>query len=167
MSADSKLSLNFDDLCDNSGVAAFDGDDKHTITVNSSRADSPAVASPMAMRGMGLDLSLAMAPDKELRDRNGEIDIQEQDVLVIFELADGSQGEYEFKLGQTVEFLKSYVEEEYGIPMQEQELYYADEQRLMLNPMSLLDYYSGGHGGAGDVKGGLCSLDYFLFLKVS
>jgi hypothetical protein len=65
--------------------------------------------------------------------------IQEKEVQVIFELPDGSQGEPQnFKLGQTVEVLKSYVEVEYGIPMQEQSLYLDD--RKMENPFSLLDY---------------------------
>ena len=43
-----------------------------------------------------------------------------------------------FKLGQTVEYLKSFVESEYGIPMGAQGLYLDDQ--VMLNPMSLLDY---------------------------
>ena len=39
---------------------------------------------------------------------------------VVFDLPDGSLGECKFKMGQTVEFLKSFVESEYGIPMMEQ-----------------------------------------------
>ncbi len=56
----------------------------------------------------------------------------------MFDLPDGSQGESTFKLGQTVEVLKSYVESEYGIPMMEQALYIED--RVMHNPFSLLDF---------------------------
>ncbi|CAM9341444.1 unnamed protein product, partial [Phaeothamnion confervicola] len=36
---------------------------------------------------------------------------------VVFELPDGSQGEQQFQLGQTVEVLKSFVASEFGIPM--------------------------------------------------
>ena len=41
-------------------------------------------------------------------------------------------------LGHSVEFLKSYVESEYGIPIQEQNMYLDDKR--MLDPLSLLDY---------------------------
>lgn len=44
----------------------------------------------------------------------------------------------QFKLGNTVEVLKSAVESDYGIPMAEQELFLED--RLMMNPLSLLDF---------------------------
>ena len=44
----------------------------------------------------------------------------------------------QFKLGHTVEVLKSFVESEYGIPMSEQSMYI--EEKPMMNPLSLLDY---------------------------
>jgi hypothetical protein len=106
--ADSKLSLDFEDL----DVL----EDKHTITINSAR--DVKISSPL-MRGMDLDLSFAGSKDPYGRDENA-IGVQEQEVLVVFELPDGSQGESRFKLGQTVEFLKSFVEQEYSIPMMEQ-----------------------------------------------
>jgi hypothetical protein len=121
--ADSKLDLDFEELGE---------DDKNTITVNSSRAVK--LSSPL-LRGMDLDLSFAASKRPYEEQGSG---IQEQDVNVIFELPDGSQGESKFKLGQTVELLKSFVESEYGIPMEEQRLYIED--KLMLNPLSLLDY---------------------------
>ena len=67
-----------------------------------------------------------------------EIPIQESSVLVVFDLPDGSQGESEFKLGHTVEVLKSFVESEYGIPMASQDMFI--EEKHMLDPLSLLDY---------------------------
>ena len=92
----------------------------------------------------GLDLSFAMR-HAELEPSTSDVPIQEQDILVIFNLPDGSQGESEFKLGHTIEFLKSYVECEFGIPMAEHELYLDD--KLLLNPMSLIDYPDGiGNG---------------------
>lgn len=121
--ADSKLDLDFDDLGD---------DDKNTITVNSSRVVK--MNSPL-LRGMDLDLSFAASKGPYESQGAG---IQEQDVTVVFDLPDGSQGESKFKLGQTVEVLKSFVESEYGIPMEDQRLYIED--KLMLNPLSLLDY---------------------------
>jgi hypothetical protein len=122
---DSKLSLDFGE---------FPEDDKDTITINSARNNQDAKISSPLLRGMDLDLSFAASKEPNL-DREG---IQEQDITVIFELPDGSQGESVFKLGQTVEVLKSYVESEYGIPMEDQKLYFDD--RLMLNPLSILDY---------------------------
>mmetsp|Transcript_26917 Transcript_26917/g.53907 ORF Transcript_26917/g.53907 Transcript_26917/m.53907 type:complete len:144 (+) Transcript_26917:37-468(+) len=119
--ADSKLDLDFDGE-----------DDKNTITLNSSGI--PKLNSPL-MRGMDLDLSFAAGKGPYDQDSVG---IQEQDVNVVFELPDGSQGEHRFKLGQTVEVLKSFVESEYGIPMEDQRLYIED--KVMLNPLSLLDY---------------------------
>lgn len=122
---DRKLNLDFDDFAD---------DDKDTITVNSSRLDTK-LSSPL-LKGMGLDLSFA-AESKEDPYEHAD-GIQEHEVTVVFELPDGSQGESRFKLGQTVEVLKSFVESEYGIPMEDQRLYLDD--KVMLNPLSLLDY---------------------------
>ncbi|KAH8046544.1 hypothetical protein JL722_13603 [Aureococcus anophagefferens] len=59
-------------------------------------------------------------------------------VLVVFELPDGSEGEKHFKMGHTVEVLKSFVEEEFEIPMGVQSLYL--DETLMLDPLSLSDY---------------------------
>jgi hypothetical protein len=92
--------------------------------------------SPKAMNGMSLNLSLAA--DAKPVSRKEEPGIQEEALTVVFELPDGSQGEESFKLGQTVEVLKSYVESEYGIPMAEQVLYLDD--KVLQNPFSLLDY---------------------------
>ena len=93
--------------------------------------DTCSEASPATHRGVGeLDLSLA-----ERKSRGG---VQEETILIVFDLPDGSQGEATFKLGQTVEVLKSYVESEYGIPMQTQQLYLAD--RHLIDPLTLLDY---------------------------
>jgi len=122
--SDSKLSLDFDDMME----------DKDTIRVTDAQNGSK-LHSPPALRGMELNLSFA-AERKDSQDDSAQI--QEQDVLVIFELPDGSQGESKFRLGQTVELLKSFVESEYGIPMEDQKLYLED--KLMLNPLSLLDY---------------------------
>lgn len=46
----------------------------------------------------------------------------------------------QFKLGQTVEYLKQFVEVEYGIPMQAQRLFCNDGNMAMMDPLSLLDY---------------------------
>lgn len=66
------------------------------------------------------------------------IGIQERPVSVVFDLPDGSQGESTFKLGHTVEVLKSFIESEYGIPMADQRLFL--DTKPMLDPFSLLDY---------------------------
>lgn len=71
------------------------------------------------------------------------VGVQEENILVVFDLPDGSQGESSFKLGQTVEVLKSFIECEYGIPMVQQILYLETgkgEPKIMLDPLSLLDF---------------------------
>lgn len=120
-----------------------DYDDKDIILLDQSNSNSSKdIAQPSPhLRGMDLDLSFAAAESKD----NNQIDndcirIQEEQINVVFELPDGSQGENAFKLGQTVEVLKSYIESEYGIPMMEQELYFGDGEKLLQNPFSLLDY---------------------------
>jgi hypothetical protein len=117
----------------------FPDDDKHTITVTGSGAGtvtSPGAAG--AMRGMGLNLSFAAA-DSKSEAYPPAMGIQEESVTVVFDLPDGSQGESSFKLGQTVEVLKSFVESEFGIPMLDQHLYIGGD-KIMHNPFSLLDF---------------------------
>ena len=59
-------------------------------------------------------------------------------IFVVFELPDGSQDEGTFQMGQTVEVLKSHVENEFSIPMATQQLFIGET--LLLDPLSLLDY---------------------------
>lgn len=92
--------------------------------------------SAMVMKGMNLDLSLA-EPKEEYNDESCSR-VQEEAVNVVFDLPDGSQGENIFKMGHTVQVLKSFVETEYGIPMAEQQLFL--EERILHDPFSLLDY---------------------------
>ncbi len=108
--------------------------------------------SPKIPKGMTLDLSLA-AEAKQTR-TDSEPEIQEEALTIVFDLPDGSQGENNFKLGHTVEFVKSFVESEYGIPMIDQTLYLDD--KVLQNPFSLLDYP--------EVKGNI--LKYLLFVFV-
>ncbi len=95
-----------------------------------------------AAMGLGLGLGLNIAETKERAGLGGMMDecmgLQEQEVEVVFDLPDGSQGEGQFKLGHSIELLKSYVESEYGIPMEDQRMYIDD--KMMLDPLSLLDY---------------------------
>lgn len=111
---------------------------------NSSSSSAASVASPKS-RDRGLDLNLSKA--EESQSKRGltygdavEDGIQEQNILVVFELPDGSSGEEQFKLGQTVEYLKQFVEVEYGIPMTAQRLFCNDGGTPMMDPLSLLDY---------------------------
>jgi hypothetical protein len=92
--------------------------------------------SPARMQGMGLDLSLALPTSAEYIEEDPLI--QESSIIVVFDLPDGSVGEQEFKLGNTIEVLKSFVEMDYGIPMMEQTMFMGDQ--LLMDPMSLLDY---------------------------
>mmetsp|Transcript_14283 Transcript_14283/g.26748 ORF Transcript_14283/g.26748 Transcript_14283/m.26748 type:complete len:154 (-) Transcript_14283:318-779(-) len=96
----------------------------------------PPPASPARMQGMSLDLSLTLPKSSDFLEESPLI--QESSILVVFDLPDGSVGEQEFKLGNTVEVLKSFVEMDYGIPMTEQTMFMGDQ--LLMDPMSLLDY---------------------------
>jgi hypothetical protein len=112
--------------------------------------DSPtSKGTPGKSHGISLDLSAFNQADTKNSPYNNmlaskftsaedSILIQEKSILIVFELPDGSQSEQNFKYGHTVEVLKSYVEDEFGIPMNEQTLY-LDEKKLE-NPFSLLDY---------------------------
>ena len=112
----------------------FEDDPRQMIAINT--AEEKMYMSP---RGVGLDLSLASAERKAGGGRSDERDnVQEANVLVIFDLPDGSQGESYFRMGQTVEFLKSFIESEYGIPMRAQKLML--DGKLMMDPLSLLDF---------------------------
>ncbi|RYG62848.1 hypothetical protein EON64_17100 [archaeon] len=102
----------------------------------------PQVTSPL-LRGMSLNLTLAAEAKARLND---PVAVQEEFINVVFDLPDGSQGEGNFKLGQSVEVLKSFVESEYGIPMATQRMFLNSSEKQMLNPLSLLDY--------AEVKGG-------------
>ena len=57
-----------------------------------------------------------------------------------------------FQVGQTVEVLKSHLQAEYAISMASQQLYY--EEKIMMDPLSLLDYIEidkrGEEGGEGE-----------------
>jgi hypothetical protein len=118
------------------------------IASSSSSHYHDSLSSPNA-RGIALDLSFAAEPKGQSRSsRSDEPDIQEESLNIVFDLPDGSQGENHFKLGQTVEVLKSFIESEYGIPMNEQTLYLDD--KVLQNPFSLLDYP--------EVKGDFCLL---------
>jgi hypothetical protein len=130
---------------ENSGILYDNSDNRKKNVSGSSKNDDSSSSkedssngtslSVIRMRGMDLDLSLA-EPKDQLNSKS--YGIQEESVTVVFELPDGSQGENSFKLGHTVEFLKSYVESEYGIPMADQILFLDD--RMLLDPFSLLDY---------------------------
>ena len=85
-----------------------------------------------AMSGPSLDLSNAQQDSKE---QDG---VQEDEIIVVFDLPDGSQSDSKFRLGQTVEVLKSFVESEFGIPMQHQVL--RSQGKIMMDPLSLLDF---------------------------
>jgi hypothetical protein len=113
--------------------------DARTLTICAEWEVDESKAGPSSpggiLHGLDLDLTLAERKTDGSRVHRG---VQEESVLVVFELPDCSQGESMFKLGQTVEVLKSFVESEYGIPMPLQTLFL--DGKLMLDPLSLLDY---------------------------
>ena len=112
--------------------ARSDAEEFYEVTQEALSTNQSA-ESPL-MKGMNLDLSLASRKDEG----DGSFRLQEGSIVVNFELPDGSFGESIFKLGQTTEVLKSFVESEYGIPMDKQTLFL--EGKNMLNPLSLMDF---------------------------
>jgi len=116
----------------------FDGEDFLEVAVENGDlhafSGTGAPSSPL-LKGLDLDLSLASRKNDSRGDNER---VQEGSIVVNFDLPDGSLGEGCFKLGQTVEVLKSFVESEYGIPMERQVMYIND--RAMMNPLSLLDF---------------------------
>ena len=74
--------------------AADDGDDDMTINVDEGRTTQGVgngPASPLALHGLDLDLSLAAR--KTSGSDSHYTGIQEESLLVVFDLPDGSQGE--------------------------------------------------------------------------
>jgi hypothetical protein len=135
MNSDAKHAQNDDEF--------LDGDDGRIMSIDAdgdedpeadSKSSSQRQSSSSRHRGVGLDLGFCV--DNKPGEKKPSA--QEDSILVIFELPDGSQGEARFKLGQTVEVLKSYVDTEYRIPMMDQRLFLED--RLMMDPLSLCDF---------------------------
>jgi hypothetical protein len=112
----------------------YDGEDNTIAMENGGNKYVP----PPSARGINLDLNFAESKSGGGTGGQSKENVQEGDIFVIFELPDGSQGESTFKLGHTVEFLKSFVQSEYGILMQDQKLFI--EGKTMIDPMSLNDY---------------------------
>lgn len=86
-----------------------------------------------------LDLKLANVSKNINDSKSSQIEIQEQMVTLIFQFSDESQDESVFKLGQTIEYVKSFIEFTYGIPMSQQQLYCGSI--CMMDPLSILDYF--------------------------
>ncbi|CAM9116019.1 unnamed protein product [Choristocarpus tenellus] len=99
---------------------------------------SPAERKEQDTSMVGLSLNTTLVTKGAACVEGGITNQQAFPVTVIFDLPDGSQADQEFKLGQTVEVLKSYIESEFGIPMAGQTLYLGSRQ--MLDPLTLLDY---------------------------
>jgi hypothetical protein len=132
---DNKQTSDWEDYEDQQSLShssASDSDSKNIEIINN-RSGKQTLPS-LKLKGIdNLDLSFAAnSKDREI------YNIQEDSVNVIFDLPDGSQGENLFKLGHTVEFLKSFIECEYGIPMADQSLFI--DNKPMYDPFSLLDY---------------------------
>ena len=103
---------------------------------------SPKLVSPGAepKPSIGIDMELLEKAERNQQE-TAEDDIMKRldaPVLVVFELPDGSEGEQTFKLGQTVEVLKAFVEDEFEIDMGSCRLYLGDEE--MPDPFSLSDF---------------------------
>mmetsp|Transcript_41550 Transcript_41550/g.50377 ORF Transcript_41550/g.50377 Transcript_41550/m.50377 type:complete len:105 (+) Transcript_41550:90-404(+) len=87
---------------------------------------------------MGLGLKLdAVGNGTELRANEHELELGEA-IMITFKLPDGSEKPHQFKMGQSVGFLKAVVESEYGHKIPTQTLLLGDDK--LLDPMCLSDY---------------------------
>ena len=133
MNSDAKHAQDDDEYLDDDGrIMTVVADDDEEPEADS-KSSSQRLSSSSRHRGIGLDLGFCSEKPSEKKQN-----VQEDSILVIFELPDGSQGEARFKLGQTVEVLKSYVDTEYRIPMMDQRLFL--ENTLMMDPLSLCGF---------------------------
>lgn len=107
-----------------------------------SKSESKSKSESESKDAKGVELDLGMVAKAE---RNRQESSHEQverllegEVLVVFELPDGSEGEQRFKMGHTVLLLKTFVEDEYDIPLNDQRLIF--NGTTMLDPLSLSDF---------------------------
>lgn len=131
----SKSTSDFEDLIDDDGRTLYSN-----VNPASSKESSPCDGWNGRNLGLALPLKAESKGSEDSRLIGGQSygGVQENDVNVVFDLPDGSQGEGLFKLGHTIELLKSFVECEYGIPMADQDMFM--DEKLLMNPLSLLDY---------------------------
>ncbi|GMI35135.1 hypothetical protein TrCOL_g4738 [Triparma columacea] len=127
-----------------------DGDDTFIEVSNSSAAlgRSPAKAPGLSLN-LGREGGRVDADEKDTSAEGVMTRQLETQVMVVFELPDGSTVEEEFRMGQSVEVLKSFLASELGIPMETQSLYLNDT--LMFDPLSLMDFKDIDPSGSDDV----------------
>ena len=94
----------------------------------------PVVLSPRSQANIS-SLNLVNVPRSDFNELDAP---QEEEVTVVFELADGSQKDSKFRRGQTVEYLKFFCEGEFGIPIKDQKL--RIQGKIMMDPLSLIDF---------------------------
>jgi hypothetical protein len=103
---------------------------------------APRLMSPAAepKQRMGIDMESLAKAERNPEATSADVIAQRLDaqVLVVFELPDGSEAEETFKLGQTVEVLKAFVADEFEIPMAGCRLYLGEAE--MFDPLSLSDF---------------------------
>lgn len=124
-------------LADSKGGDLKDGDDDGWLTeIECSKTDCKSES-----KGMNVLIDMAAVEKAERQPPNYHDKLErelEEQCRVIFELPDGSEGEQYFKMGHTVQVLKSFVEDEFEIPMTAQRLYL--NEQIMLDPLTLSDF---------------------------
>ncbi|GMI58286.1 hypothetical protein ScalyP_jg644 [Parmales sp. scaly parma] len=118
-----------------------DNDDQ-ILSISSNPNPSPSkTTSPSYNKNLSLNTSLANDIAEEKEDTL-EADLErhaKSEVLIIFELPDGSQCEEKFMLGHTVEVLKAFLSSEVDLDFATSKLF-IDNSKLLLDPMQLSDY---------------------------
>jgi len=107
------------------------------------------ISSPSSRKGLAIDIGAALEAAAERQSLGAKLEMTEEERIVaaasqpvrcLFDLPDGSQVEYEFQMGQSVEVLKAFVREETGMEIHQQSLFLEGGAGPLLDPLSLLDY---------------------------
>ncbi|KDO21810.1 hypothetical protein SPRG_12627 [Saprolegnia parasitica CBS 223.65] len=87
-------------------------------------------------------LQLAIPTTREAPDEESKVDdarrLQEEDIVIVFELPDGSEVQEKFKKGQTIAVLKSYLSMEFDLPMESLKLLH--HETTLIDPYTITDY---------------------------
>jgi len=135
--SESKAECNDDFYSDSKENVNPDGGDEVFLAIPSLSMNSPSSALPK-MGGLNIGKAMLQAEEKDTSEEAEMVRDLERTVTVIFDLPDGSQIDEPFKVGQSVEYLKSFLAIECGIAMQTCVLYF--DEKVMIDPLSLVDF---------------------------